>query len=163
MENILGRHFISLFLILLFAIRLISQRSTRDRNLRYFWMTVISCFLLIVEDQAELMAAEDPALIYWRIFFSVAGYFLRATATLGLVLVVCKPERRSIALWIPCFIDLAVCSTAFFTDIAFGYDADYAFYRGPLGYIVFIVPIFYLMVILWLTFQIGRASCRERV
>ena len=153
MENILGRHFISLFLILLFAIRLISQRSTRDRNLRYFWMTVISCFLLIVEDQAELMAAEDPALIYWRIFFSVAGYFLRATATLGLVLVVCKPERRSIALWIPCFIDLAVCSTAFFTDIAFGYDADYAFYRGPLGYIVFIVPIFYLMVILWLTFR----------
>ena len=60
MDYLLSRHFISLFLILLFAIRLSSQKSTRDKELRYFWMTVISCFLLVVEDQLEMMASEDP-------------------------------------------------------------------------------------------------------
>ena len=50
MDDLLGRHFISLFLILLFAIRLGSQHSARDKALRYFWLTVFSCFLLVVED-----------------------------------------------------------------------------------------------------------------
>ena len=153
MEELLGRHIISLFLVFLFAVRLGSQRSTRDRELRYFWLTVVSCFLLIIEDQAESWTAEDPGLIFWRILLSVAGYVLRSTATIGLVLVVCKPHKRTCALWIPVVINALVCSTAFFTDIAFGYDADYNFYRGPLGYVAFVVPVFYLVLILWMTFR----------
>ncbi|MER2053701.1 MAG: EAL domain-containing protein [Clostridia bacterium] len=153
MEELLGRHIISLFLVFLFAVRLGSQRSARDRELRYFWLTVVSCFLLIIEDQAESWTAEDPGLITLRILLSVAGYVLRSTATIGLVLVVCRPEERTRALWIPVVINALVCSTAFFTDIAFGYDADYRFYRGPLGYVAFIVPIFYLILILWMTFR----------
>ena len=153
MDNLLGRHFISLFLILLFSIRLGSQRSARDKELRYFWLTVISCFLLVLEDQAEIIASEDPGLRFWRTLFSVAGYVLRSTATIGLVLVVSRPEERTHALWIPCVIDLLVCSTAFFSDVAFGFDEQYGFYRGPLGYIAFIVPIFYLFLILGMTFK----------
>ena len=154
MDFLLGRHFTSLFLILLFAIRLGSQRSTRDKQLRYFWLTVVSCFLLILEDQAETMASLDPEMRNWRILLSIAGYVLRSTATIGLVLVVIKPEyRNKQILWVPCIINLLVCCTAFFTDIAFGFDADYTFYRGPLGYVSFIVPLFYLALILYLTFR----------
>ena len=155
LEDFLARHLISLFLILLFSIRLVSQRSTRgDNQLRYFWLTVISCLLLIMEDWLESLAAEDPALLNLRILLSVIGYVLRATATVGLVLVVCRPEHRNKWIWwIPCAVDLLVCSTAFFTDIAFGYDANYKFYRGPLGYVAFIVPIFYLGAILFMTFR----------
>ena len=155
MDDFLARHLISLFLILLFAIRLSSQRSSRgDGQLRYFWLTVISCLLLILEDWLEILASEDPALLNWRILLSVLGYVLRATATVGLVQVVCRPEYRNKWFWwIPCVVDLLVCSTAFFTDIAFGYDRNYHFYRGPLGYVAFIVPIFYLCVILFMTFR----------
>ena len=154
LDYLLGRHFISLFLILLFAIRLSSQRTTRDKELNYFWLTVISCFLLVLEDQLEMMASEDPDLRFWRILLSVAGYVLRSTATVGLVFVVRRPEQGKRWLWwIPCIINLAVCCTAFFTDIAFGFDDDYVFYRGPLGYVAFIVPLSYLAAILILTFQ----------
>ena len=154
MDNLLGRHFISLALILLFAIRLGSQRTARDRELRYFWLTVICCFLLVVEDQLETMASLDPGLRFWRTLLSAAGYILRSTAAIGLVLVVCSPERRkSWVLWVPWGINLAVSFSAFFTDLAFGFDEDYAFYRGPLGYVAFIVPLFYLMLILYLTFR----------
>ena len=153
MEDLLGRHFISLALIILFSIWLIVQRVARDKELRYFWLTIVSCFLLILEDQAESFASLDPSLRFWRILFSVAGYFLRSTATVGLVMVVCRPEQRHKAIWIPCAVNLLVCSTAFFSDVAFGYDQDYHFYRGPLGYVSFIVPILYLCAILWLTYR----------
>ena len=154
MESLLSRHLISLFLIILFAIRLGSQRSTRDKELRYFWLTVISCFLLVLEDQAETAASLEPGLRFWRTLLSIAGYVLRSTATVGLVFVVCKPEQRNKFIWwIPCLINLGVCMTAFFTDIAFGFDENYTFYRGPLGYIAFIVPFFYLLTILFLTFR----------
>ena len=153
MDYLLGRHFASLVLILLFVIWLLSQRRTRDKELRYFWLTVISCFLLVIEDQIEVMASLDPSLRFWRTVFSIAGYVLRSTAAIGLVLVVCKPEHRTRLLWLPCVINLLVCSTSFFTDIAFGFDENYAFYRGPLGYVAFVVPILYLVMILWITFK----------
>ena len=153
MEYLYGRHFFSLILILLFSIWLIAQRATRDKELRYFWLTVISCLLLVLQDLAETYASEDPGLRFWRTLLSVAGYFLRSTASVGLVLVVCKPEQRKKTIWIPCIINLLVCSTAFFTDIAFGFDENYSFYRGPLGYVAFIVPVLYLIAILWLTFR----------
>ena len=154
MYDLLGRHIISLFLIFLFGIRLASQRASRDRSMRYFWLTVISVFLLVVEDVLETAASLDPELRFWRTLLSVAGYVLRSTATVGLVLVVCKPEYRNKWIWwVPCAINLLVCCTAFFSDIAFGFDADYSFYRGPLGIVSFIVPIFYLVSILYLTFR----------
>ena len=161
MDELLGRHFISLFLILLFSIRLGSQRSTQDRELRYFWLTVVCCFLLIVEDFVESIASQDPNLRFWRILFSVAGYVLRSGATVGLVLVVSKSERRNWVIWIPFFLNLLVNLTAFFTDLAFGFDANYAFYRGPLGFVSFVVPFFYLAMILWLTFRYYRAYSRR--
>ena len=162
MDELLGRHFISIFLIVLFAIRLGSQRSSRDKELRFFWLTLISCLLLVVQDFLETACSLRPDLRFWRTLLSVAGYVLRSTATLGLVLVACKSEYRNKWIWwIPCGINLLVCCTAFFTDIAFGFDADYAFYRGPLGYISFVVPLFYLCCILYMTFR-NYADSRRR-
>ena len=153
MEVFFGKYFFSLFLILLFGIRLGTQHSARDKELRHFWLTLISCFLLILEDYAETVASLYPEMRFWRTLMSVAGYFLRSTATLGLALVVIEPEKRTWRLWVPCLLNLAVCSTAFFTDIAFGFNQDYAFYRGPLGYVAFVVPLGYLILILWVTFR----------
>lgn len=69
-----------------------------------------------------------------------------------MLFVIIPNARKRRLLWIPSIIDLLVCSTAFFSDIAFGYDADYAFYRGPLGYVAFIVPFFYLLLIIIIVF-----------
>jgi len=153
LDELLGRFFISLFLILLFGIRLSSQRVSRDKGLRYFWLTVITCLLLIVQDYTEMIASENPDLIFWRTLLSIAGYFLRSVASASLVMAVLKPERRTMYVWAPCLLVLLACATAFFTDIAFGFDEEYHFYRGPLGYICFVVPMAYLAAILWITYK----------
>ena len=148
LEKLTSIYYNSLFLIFFFAIWLISQRSSRDQEFRFFWLTLISCLLLVIQDFLETITSLDPDLKFWRTTLSIFGYFLRTTAAVGLVLAAGNPEHRKKWLWIPCFINLAVCCTAYFSDIAFGFDQDYRFYRGPLGYVPFIIPILYLVYIL---------------
>ena len=153
MDALFSRHYIALFMILLFSVRLLSERSKENSELRYFWLTVACCFLLIVEDQLEIFAREDPDLRFLRILLSVSGYILRSTASVGLVLAVIHPDQNRKAIWIPNIVNILLCCTAFFSDIVFGFDADYQFYRGPLGFVPFVIPALYLVMILWITFR----------
>lgn len=152
------RHWVTLFLILLFSMKLRNQRSVRDTELKYFWLTVISCLLLVLEDALEGMAQADPSLRFWRLLLSVLGYTFRSSAALGLLLVIVPREKRTFVLWVPCLITLLVSASAFFPDVAFGFDGNYSFYRGPLGYVAFIVPTIYLLLILWFTFRLFTES-----
>lgn len=88
MLEMLLENMIPLFLIVLFGIRLLSKKSFKNTETKYFWLTLISCLLLIFEDALEAAASEDRALLYWRILLSVLGYTFRSTAALGLFLVV---------------------------------------------------------------------------
>lgn len=151
--DIFPLHLVTLFLIILFSIKLLSRKSFRGAETKYFWLTDITCFLLVLEDVLETMTAQDPALLFWRTLLSVLGYTLRSVAALSLLLVVLPKKRRSILLWIPVLITFLVSCTAFFTDIAFYFNEEYAFRRGPLGYVAFIVPILYLVLTLWFTFR----------
>ena len=75
----------------------------------------------------------------------------------------CSAHKKHIIYWIPSIITLLVCSTAFFTDIAFGFDENYAFYRGPLGYVAFAVPVLYIILSLWIIFRnFSERSSLER-
>ena len=60
------RHLVTLFMILLFSILLWSRRSFRNSDTRYFWLTVVSCLLLVLEDSFEVMTATEPSLRYLR-------------------------------------------------------------------------------------------------
>lgn len=60
--DMLYRHLVTLFLIALFSIMLFNQRSSRGTEQRYFWITVLSCLFLAVQDVLEVVASMDPAL-----------------------------------------------------------------------------------------------------
>ena len=147
------RHMVTLFLILLFSFMLWNKKTFRNTDTKYFWLALICCFLLVLQDVFESMAAEDPSLRVLRTFLSVLGYTLRAITPAGLLLVIVPRKYRRFWLWVPSMVSFLVSCTAFFTDIAFGFDENYAFYRGPLGYVAFIVPIIYLILILIITFK----------
>ena len=151
--DMLYRHWVTIFAILIFCIKLWPRKRFRNTETNYFWLTVLSCLFLVVEDSLEVVCSTDPALRFFRILLSVIGYTMRSTAALGLLLVVVPRNKRRFIYWIPSLITLASTSSAFFTDISFGYDENYAFYRGPLGYIPFVVPVVYLLLILWIVFK----------
>ena len=151
--DMLCRHWVTIFAILLFSIKLWSGKKFRNTENKFFWMTVISCFLLVLEDSFESFSSLYPSMRFFRTLLSVLGYTLRSTAALSLLLVVLPSKKRRFIYCVPSIITFLVCSTAFFTDIAFGFDDNYAFYRGPLGYVAFVVPILYLMMIMWIIFK----------
>ncbi len=151
--SLIGRQFITVLLALLCGIKLHAQKKMKDAELKFFWITLVCCSLLVIQDSLESYAATNPELLFWRVLLSVIGYDLRPVAAVGLLLVVCPPERRSWKLWIPAIINLAVNLTAFFSPVAFSFNQDYGFVRGPLGYVVFIVSFLYMIQILVLIWR----------
>lgn len=151
--DMLYRHWVTIFTIFLFAIKLWPRKRFRNTETRYFWLTVFSTLTLVVEDIIEVICASDPSLRFGRIFVSVIGYTMRSVAALSLLLVVLPYKKRRFVYWIPSLITLLTSSTAFFSDIAFGYDENYDFYRGPLGYVAFAVPILYIILLLCIVFK----------
>ena len=151
--DILYRHWVTIFTILVFTIKLWPGKRFRNTETKYFWLTVLSTLILVIEDIIEVLCASDPSLRFVRIFVSVIGYTMRSVAGLSLLLVVLPYKKRRFIYWIPALITLATSSTAIFSDIAFGYDENYDFYRGPLGYVAFAVPIFYAIMILVIVFK----------
>ncbi len=156
-------YFTTILLTILCGIKLHAQKKTRDAEMRFFWMTIICCFLLVIQDILESYCAKYPDLRFWRILLSIIGYDLRPTAAVGLLLVVCPPKQRTWKLWIPAIINLLVNLTAFFSPLAFSFDENYKFVRGPLGYVVFIVGVLYMLqtlVYVWKRFYEGKRAER---
>ena len=144
--DMLHRHWVTIFAVILFSIKLWPKKRFRNTETKYFWLTVLSCLILVLEDSFESICSLDPALRFLRTVLSIIGYTFRSTSALGLLLVIVPRHKKHIIYWIPSIITLLVCSTAFFTDIAFGFDENYAFYRGPLGYVAFAVPVLYIIL-----------------
>ena len=57
----LFRHLVTLFLILLFSIMLHNQKSSRDTEQKYFWMTVLSCLLLVFQESLEMRHVPEAS------------------------------------------------------------------------------------------------------
>ncbi len=159
----LSKYYITLLLAVLLGIKLLARQKSRDVELRYYWLTLICTVLLAVEDVLEANAALDPELRFWRVVLSVIGYILRPTAAVGVLLVICEPKYRTWKVWIPCILNALVNLTAFFSPIAFSFDENYEFTRGPLGYVVFAVSFLYLILILYVVlrrFREGKTAER---
>jgi len=152
LTSFLDDHFLTIFLMAGFSMKLAMRKQTRDTQIRYLWLTVLCVGVLVVADSLEVFAAENPSLRFWRILFSVIGYIVRPVAALSVMLVVASQiSRRKLLLWLPAILNALIMCTAFFSPVAFSYNADYEFIRGPLGYSVFIAGFFYIAMVLWYT------------
>ena len=71
--DILYRHWVTILTILVFAIKLSPGKRFRNTETKYFWLTVFSTLILVIEDIIEVLCASDPSLRFVRIFVSVIG------------------------------------------------------------------------------------------
>ena len=92
--DILYRHWVTIFTILVFTIKLWPGKRFRNTETKYFWLTVLSTLILVIEDIIEVLCASDPSLRFVRIFVSVIGYTMRSVAGLSLLLVVLPYKKR---------------------------------------------------------------------
>ena len=147
---LLDRHFITLALTIGFILKLRTQKSARDAQLRFFWLTIISTLVLVAAESLEYWAQQATDRIFLRTLFSVVAYSFRPIAALSIALVVYPDFHQPRFIWIPAVVNILIYLTAFFSPIAFRIDETNSFVRGPLGFSVFIVSFFYIICILWL-------------
>lgn len=95
-----------------------------------------------------------------RLYSSAVTYILRPFIILVEVFIVAPPKlRMKKLLLIPALLNTAAYSTAFFgSGLAFGYGTGGGFYRGPLGYSVYISQLFYVALLLWFSLLRFRGS-----
>ena len=89
-----GEHYLAVMLILILACILAGRSILSERvNQGSFWITLIVCAFLVIQDVFEKMTQMDPARKDLRMIASIAGYTLRPAAVLGFLLVVWPSGR----------------------------------------------------------------------
>ena len=152
MEKLAGaEHYLTLMLIILFAC-ILSGRNLLSKRVRQgsFWVTILVCALLAVQNMMERYAQLDPDRRNLRMITSIAGYALRPAAVLGLLLVIWPPRMKRWFLWIPVVLNALLYGSAWFTPLTFTFNEEYSFTRGPLGWAVFAVCCAYLILLLFM-------------
>jgi len=157
-----GEHYLALVLVMVLSCILMGRNIRSERvNQSSFWLTVVVCALLIVQDLLENYAQLDAARRDMRMITSIAGYALRPVAVLGFLLVVWPSGRKRWFLWIPAILNALLYSSALFSPLAFTFNENYSFSRGPLGWIMFPVCLLYLimaLVVVHIRFRERRAG-----
>lgn len=157
-----GEHYLAVMLILILSWLLLNRNILSERVRQgSFWVTILVCFLLIIQDVLENFAQMDPSRRELRLFTSIIGYALRPAAVLGFLLVVWPTSIPRWYLWIPIVLNLVLYSTALYSPLTFSFDENYAFHRGPMGGMMFYICILYLILTLFMVhrrFQDRRAG-----
>lgn len=144
---------VGMFIITLFDVYL-------DRSMIFKLRTVLFLILmLVIFDRLEAYTGNLDHFTKWRMVLSVLCYSLRPTIILMLIFIVSPKINKLIA--IPAVLNLLICSTSFFSDIAFSFDtATNHFQRGILSYTPYIITVLYILTLYYITIRVlaGRFS-----
>ncbi len=136
---------------LAFLVVILAKNDTMKQwEKRLFSVIWLLEFLELAVYNLELYTAILPYPTRLRIFLSVLGYTLRPFLAYSFIKVVQHREKnwqREVLLILPVLLTFFLTCSAFFTDIAFSYDAANQFHRGPFGYISQITTMIYLIIL----------------
>lgn len=161
MKYLVDTHFITIFLILGFSMKLLMRKQTRDVQVRYFWLTIICAALSTLASSMEYWAAQSAVRLQWRILFRALEYIFKPVAAMGVAMVVAHGMMRTQLVWVPAAVNAVIMLLAFVTPLSFSFNAKYQFVRGFLGNSVFVVSFYYVYIVIRLTFikfQQGRSG-----
>ena len=84
----LKQHFLTLFLVFGFSVKLALYRNSKDIQLGYLWMTVFCTLVLIAQNMLRATFGSSPELSFWRTLAAMLGLAVRPVAALGIMMVV---------------------------------------------------------------------------
>ncbi|MDO5291589.1 MAG: GGDEF domain-containing protein [bacterium] len=148
----------------IFLLFFIKHNNSFDSKINNYFIAATLCVLVLeVVDAAESILAlgSDPSI--WRVFCSSMGYVLRPMAMYFILMIAIRTVQRKIKwmITIPLVVDAVVSFSALFCDIAFGYDGNNQFYRGPLGYTPFVISGIYGILLIVSTFRLVKSAHKE--
>lgn len=137
---------------LLFLLMTIVKNDTMDLPDRKLFLHIwIFELLELTAYNLELVTASYDHPTNMRIFLSALGYSLRPLIPYILIKLIKRVEDKKIyevLLILPWVLAVILSFSAFFTDIAYSYDAQNVFHRGPLGYFCQVITVLYMFILM---------------
>lgn len=129
------------------------------RVARMFSWAILMVFVLVTVDSVEYWCASLDYPTNLRILMSAIGYSLRP-GIIYLVITFVWPGKKKWLMWwaLPLGLNMLVSFSASFSDVAYTYDAENNFVRGPLGYSAFAASGIYLVLMMVVTIRLYKSG-----
>lgn len=121
-------------------------KNSKSKILR---LLILEVAAITIFDALEYYCSTLDHFNYGRLLFSFLCYSLRPVIIITFISLL--TDNKIIKyFYILALVNSLIYSTCFFSDIAFSFDSNNSFLRGPLGYSTHILCIFYLLLLIYL-------------
>ncbi|MBE5939593.1 MAG: diguanylate cyclase [Lachnospiraceae bacterium] len=131
------------------VIFLITNTAFDKKETKLFMRAIIFAIILVIVDSIEWYAAsmKEPGML--RIWMSAIGYTVRPLCVLCILNIVVRNKKvKKFLMYLPAVLNAVVAFSSLFSGIAFSYDENNQFVRGPLGWSPFVVTGLYLFILI---------------
>lgn len=139
----------------LFLFIFIWRNSYLEKNVRIIFYSLIVIDLVeLVTFNLEYVLPGTGCNSMFLTAMTCFGYILRSIMLYLYIMLVLRDDSRMRVKYLllgPLIINALFAASGFFTDIAYNYDANNEFHRGPLGWFPHIIMIFYLLTLVVLS------------
>jgi len=154
LHELIHINYTTVLLVIFMIVFLLSNVSFGKRTTRLFMLAMSISLILVIVDSVESYTAAWAEPSNLRILMSAIGYTLRPMSIMYILLIITRDRRiNRILFYLPIIINTIVSFSAFFCDLAYSYDANNEFVRGPLGMTTYIASAIYLIMLCWVSIQ----------
>lgn len=144
-------------IVIFMVVFLLTNTTFEKKETGLFMRAILLAVVLVVADNIENWTASLTYPTALRIWMSAIGYTLRPICILCILQIVVRNQIvKNFLMYVPALINTFISFSALFTDVAYSYDAQNEFVRGPLGWTPFVVGGIYLCILLICSIQYFR-------
>lgn len=165
---LISENFLTFLLLGGLLVVMYAYRNTRLPATRNFLLIILVLFLMSVSNSLERWAMLSPDRRDMRIAMSVLHYCLQP-GVIWLELVIIMPRTdpkyrlKRFLMTLPLLVNTVIYLAAPWAgELVFWYREDYAFCRGPLGYSIYVVTFFYLILLVQISLHYLRHNDRQK-
>ncbi len=157
LEELIYSNYAIALIVIFMVVFLLTNTTFDKKETGLFMRATLLAVVLVVADSVENYTASLPYPTDLRVWMSAIGYTLRPVCILCILQIVVRNQMvKRFLMLAPAVVNTLVSFSALFTDVAFSYDEQNEFVRGPLGWTPFIVSGLYLGVLLVCSIQYFR-------
>ena len=122
-------------------------------------ITILFLLLYSVAHYIEMWFGMQPELSPWRFVLTVMNYSLPMFILVRIIGLFFRLNQT--VLYLPVLVNTVLCIISCFNGIVFTFSSENRFFRGPLGYMPFIIYGLYLVYFVFMLYRAGLTVYRE--
>lgn len=149
MLQFLSDHFITLFLVTCFAIKLYMRKKHIDLQINYFRMAIVCILILVATHTARSFLSSESSPVFLRDLVTVISLSVRPAAALCIMMILAFRTKWQWLFPLPAVINALLMCSQFFAPLVVIRGENGEDSWGPLFVVPFVVGFLYLVGTIW--------------